>query len=109
MFENNTLYGKLENLENVFIGSAIQRDGLASGHGSGAHTNKLSHDYTTSTLMLENNELKKKIARLEEEKLELKQALLIQANSGGGGGGAAVVVSPDASEMYQLRQSNQEL
>jgi hypothetical protein len=23
MFENNTLYGKLENLENVFIGSAI--------------------------------------------------------------------------------------
>lgn len=71
MFENNTLYGKLENLENVFIGSAIQRDGLASGNG-GTHANKLSHDYTTSTLMLENNELKKKIARLEEEKLELK-------------------------------------
>ena len=23
MFENNTLYGKLENLENVFIGSSI--------------------------------------------------------------------------------------
>ena len=23
MFENNTLYGKLENLENVFIGTAI--------------------------------------------------------------------------------------
>jgi len=32
MFENNQLYGKLENLENVFIGSAIQRDGLTSSH-----------------------------------------------------------------------------
>lgn len=67
MFENNTLYGKLENLENVFIGSAIQRDGLSSGQ-----SNKLTHDYTTSTLMLENTELKKKINRLEEEKIELK-------------------------------------
>jgi len=43
--------------------------------------------------MLENTELKKKIQRLEEEKIELKQALL------GGpavshGGGAAVVVAP---------------
>jgi hypothetical protein len=56
MFENNTLYGKLENLENVFIGSAIQRDGLGS-----SQSNKLTHDYTTSTLMLENTELKKKI------------------------------------------------
>lgn len=74
MFENNTLYGKLENLENVFIGSAIQREGLSS-----SHSNKLSHDYTTSTLMLENTELKKKIGRLEEEKLELKQALLISS------------------------------
>lgn len=72
MFENNTLYGKLENLENVFIGSKIQRDGLSS-----SHSNKLTQDYTTSTLMLENTELKKKINRLEEEKLELKQALLI--------------------------------
>jgi kinesin family protein 12 len=72
MFENNTLYGKLENLENVFIGSTIQREGLAS-----SHSNKLTQDYTTSTLMLENTELKKKINRLEEEKLELKQALLI--------------------------------
>ena len=32
MFENNTLYGKLENLENVFIGSSIQREGLASSN-----------------------------------------------------------------------------
>ena len=32
----------------------------------------MTKDYTTSTLMLENTELKKKIAKLEEEKLELK-------------------------------------
>ncbi len=28
MHENNGLYSKLENLENVFIGSAINRNGL---------------------------------------------------------------------------------
>ncbi len=99
MFENNTLYGKLENLENVFIGSAIQRDGLSS-----SHSNKLSQDYTTSTLMLENTELKKKIARLEEEKIELKQALLISSGAGGAGGqgGAAVVVGAtvDNGELF---------
>jgi kinesin family protein 12 len=70
MFENNTLYGKLENLENVFIGSSIQRDLLTNS------STKMSQDYTTSTLMLENTELKKKVARLEEEKLELKQGIM---------------------------------
>ena len=78
MFENNTLYGKLENLENVFIGSSIAREGLNSAHS------KMSQDYTTSTLMLENTELKKKIARLEEEKLEMKQALMSIDNRGMG-------------------------
>jgi len=101
MFENNTLYGKLENLENVFIGSAIQRDGLSSSHShsqqNSSNHSKLTQDYTTSTLMLENTELKKKIARLEEEKLDLKQALLISSNGGGGGAGGGVggvVVTP---------------
>ncbi len=101
MFENNTLYGKLENLENVFIGSAIQRDGLSS-----SHSNKLTQDYTTSTLMLENTELKKKIARLEEEKLELKQALLISSSGvSGPGNPGGVVVTPivDNGELFQLR------
>jgi kinesin family member 12 len=99
MFENNSLYGKLENLENVFIGASIQRDGLSSSHS------KLSQDYTTSTLMLENTELKKKIQRLEEEKLELKQAMIAMDRSGGigpasimNGGGVA-----DMNEVYQLR------
>ena len=98
------LYGKLENLENVFIGSAIQRDGLSS-----SHSNKLTQDYTTSTLMLENTELKKKIARLEEEKIELKQALLISSSGvSGPGNPGGVVVTPivDNGELFQLRQSN---
>ena len=111
MFENNTLYGKLENLENVFIGSAIQRDGLSSAQTS-TGSSKLTQDYTTSTLMLENTELKKKIARLEEEKIELKQALsLISSGAATGGNSGGVVVSPivDNGELFQLRQSNQEL
>jgi hypothetical protein len=97
MFENNTLYGKLENLENVFIGSSIQRDGLSSSHS------KMSQDYTTSTLLLENTELKKKIARLEEEKLELKQTLINIERNGGGGGPASTVMNggiPDMNEVY---------
>mmetsp|Transcript_8100 Transcript_8100/g.7176 ORF Transcript_8100/g.7176 Transcript_8100/m.7176 type:complete len:204 (+) Transcript_8100:1161-1772(+) len=51
LFENNTLNSKLENLENIFIGSAIQRNPAKS------KTN-LSTDYATSTLMLENQKLK---------------------------------------------------
>ena len=53
---------------------------------SSSNHSKMSQDYTTSTLMLENTELKKKIARLEEEKLEIKQTMI---NIGGGGSGAA--------------------
>ena len=104
MFENNTLYGKLENLENVFIGSAIARDGLSSAHS------KLSQDYTTSTLMLENTELKKKIQRLEEEKLELKKAIINIDRNGGGGGGPSIAVNgglTDVNEVYQLKQNNE--
>jgi kinesin family protein 12 len=86
MFENNTLYGKLENLENVFIGSSIQRD---FGGGSSSVSSKMSQDYTTSTLMLENTELKKKVARIEEEKLEMKQTMINMSTTMGGTGGAA--------------------
>ena len=55
--------------------------------------------------MLENTELKKKIARLEEEKLELKSTLInIERNGGAGGGGPAGIVAsggmPDMNEMY---------
>ena len=98
MFENNTLYGKLENLENVFIGSAIARDGLSSAHS------KLSQDYTTSTLMLENTELKKKVYKLEEEKLELKQTLISINNNGGGAmiGSANAMLNGGIADMNDV-------
>jgi hypothetical protein len=66
----------------------------------------MSQDYTTSTLMLENTELKKKIARLEEEKLEIKQTMI---NMGGGGnsGAAQAVLNgggiADMNEVYSLK------
>ena len=37
--------------------------------------NGISQDYTTSNLMIENNDLKKRIFMLEQEKIELQQSL----------------------------------
>lgn len=82
MFENAQLQNKLENLENVFIGSAIHRDGQNRINGSSRISNNrnqmnstphdgLQQDYTTSNLMIENNDLKKRIFMLEQEKIEL--------------------------------------
>ena len=67
MFENQTLYNKLENLENVFIGQPAIRNEEGSG--------RLSEQYAQSTLLVENAELKKKIEMLEMERAELKAAL----------------------------------
>ena len=74
MFENAQLQNKLENLENVFIGSAIQRGSTGQKNGSrGGKKGEegLSQDYATSNLMIENNDLKKRIFNLEQEKIEL--------------------------------------
>ena len=68
MFENAQLQNKLENLENVFIGSAIQRGNTGQKNGvRGGKKNEegLSQDYATSNLMIENNDLKKRIFNLE--------------------------------------------
>ena len=70
MFENAQLQNKLENLENVFIGSAIQRQ-----MAQRPSTEGLSQDYTTSNLLIENNDLKKRIFMLEQEKIELQSNL----------------------------------
>ncbi len=53
--------------------------------------------------MLENTELKKKIARLEEEKLELKQAIISIDRNGGGAVSNSVAISgglADVNEVY---------
>ena len=63
--------------------------------------------------MLENTELKKKIGRLEEEKLELKQSIINMSSGNGGLGGPASAIMnggmADMNEVYQLKQSNGEL
>lgn len=53
MWENQTLYTKLENLENVFIGAPLTRP--ADGRSQMSDTkSQLTHDYANSTIMLEN-------------------------------------------------------
>ena len=59
MFENQTLYTKLDNLENVFIGAPLSKD-----DSSMSSKEQISKDYQTSNLLLENNELKRKLAQL---------------------------------------------
>ena len=75
MFENAQLQNKLENLENVFIGSAIQRGNTGNktntARGAKKTEDGLHLDYATSNLMIENNDLKKRIFNLEQEKIEL--------------------------------------
>jgi len=56
VFENNTLHTKLDNLENVFVHGG--KGGQPNNSNGGI---ALSQDYATSTLMVENNELRKKI------------------------------------------------
>ena len=67
IFENQTLYNKLENLENVFIGQPSRKNTNEGG--------RLSQEYAQSTLLVENEELKRKIEMLEMERMELKAAL----------------------------------
>ena len=73
MFENNTLYSKLEKLENVWIGFKIQREGLRS-----IHSNKLSFNHTALTLLLKTTELNKNIVTSWGEEAWPKLTLLIQ-------------------------------
>ena len=68
MFENTTLQTKLDNLENVFIGAPLQKP---DGQGK----EQFAADYQTSTLVLENNELRRKIGGLEQENIDMKIAL----------------------------------
>lgn len=68
MFENQTLINKLENLENVFIGQPSRRP-------TNQTMDNLVQEYSESTIIVENNELRRKVAILEQEKMELKLIL----------------------------------
>lgn len=68
MFENQTLYSKLENLENVFIGQPLQRDSQRS------QPDGLMSVYQESNLAAENIELRRKLAFMEQELAELRLA-----------------------------------
>eukprot|EP00826_Nyctotherus_ovalis_P044696 TRINITY_DN4846_c0_g1_i18.p2 TRINITY_DN4846_c0_g1~~TRINITY_DN4846_c0_g1_i18.p2 ORF type:complete len:190 (-),score=35.62 TRINITY_DN4846_c0_g1_i18:63-632(-) len=61
MMENNGLVSKLENLENIFVGAPIQKPSTGT---PSIETTK----YTISKLELENEGLKKRIVKIEEEK-----------------------------------------
>lgn len=71
---------KLENLENVFIGTTIEKH-----HDGSVSNSKISDTYTQSNvrdgrsqMVSENRELKRQVTRLEKEKAELKQNLYEQ-------------------------------
>ena len=70
MYENQTLYSKLENLENVFIGQPSRRPNTMN-----STADNLTQEYADSTLQLENNELKRRIAIIEQEKAEMREML----------------------------------
>ena len=64
--ENMILNAKLNNLENIYIGSDIIR------HNDGSVTNNIDTNYNLSAVLLENKELKKTIDKLEMDKIQLK-------------------------------------
>ena len=61
MFENQSLYTKLDNLENVFIGQPSSHKSELDSERSAA----LQTRYSESNLLVENNELRRKVAMLE--------------------------------------------
>ena len=77
MFEKAQLQNKLENLENVFIGSAIKRNGGGTNSAKTGESGQegLSQDYATQNLLIENNDLKKRVFILEQEKIEIQKNL----------------------------------
>lgn len=86
----------------MFIGSAIQRNPAKS-------KSSLTTDYATSTLMLENKKLKKKLEHVEHERLDLsstvqnfqEQAPILGSNN--------FNVVHDENEVNKLEDRNKKL
>ena len=68
--ENMILNAKLNNLENIYIGSDIIR------HTDGSVSNNIDTNYNLSAVLLENKELKKTIDNLELDKIKLKDIVM---------------------------------
>ena len=68
--ENIILNAKLNNLENIYIGSDIIR------HNDGSVSNAIDTNYNLSAVLLENKELKKTIDKLEIDKIQLKDIVM---------------------------------
>ena len=94
--ENNILNAKLNNLENVFIGSDIIRN------KDGSVYNDLGENYNLNAIMLENKELKKTIDKLEMDKIELKEIVSKQENPG-------MKIQNDNIEFDNLKDQNAKL
>ncbi|CAD8071215.1 unnamed protein product [Paramecium sonneborni] len=94
MNENNALQLKLENLEQIFIGNPITK---------GDHDkSKIQEEYMSSALLIENSDLKKKVASLEEKNMELAQ--IARKNLSGKSSDPN-----DLHEIVQLKQTNNQL
>jgi len=94
--ENNILNNKLINLENVFIGSDVmnnQDSGMA---------NISEQNYNISGIMVENNELKKTIDKLEADKIQLQEMIAKGKNPG-------VKIYNDSNEFENLKEQNNKL
>lgn len=96
------LNSKLENLENVFIGSAIQRNPAKS-------KTSLSTDYATSTLMLENQMLKKKLEHVEHERLEISRTVQSFEEKAPVMGSHDFNVIHDENELMKIEDKNKKL
>jgi hypothetical protein len=63
----------------------------------------------TSTLMLENTELKKKVGQLESEKIELKQHINTIEGHGGVMPGGPQGMANDMNELFKVQNQNEQL
>ena len=70
MFENAQLQNKLENLENVFIGSSHRKGpGGQQQQAMVPNQDGMQQNYQMQNLVIENNDLKRRVYMLEQEKV----------------------------------------